>query len=359
MQDSWEIAAAACGEQALNDLASAMRDYCVAPLHLPQWPAESQVGKKYRACCVQVGERLGRLPVDWVENLQRQLPQYFSDVLSEAIMQHAIWESYHDFRPSELNAKPHDDRVFVEHPDLKSRLDGDGLLQLDGMDAQPAAVFYKHSALHYHPLLRRHFTSGINADLIQTLISAAELRGNLLRIAIDSEHLMPASEFTPTLEHDHWYGPPLSERVLDDPHVLDTTMHADPESGLMHEYPCLFVRWQLDKEGRKVVQIEELSEHGGAFRGGYRLLRYLHAIRDIDHGHFVHCDGAVRAYDAQAYALRSQKSVVTGRESATRYRKLFRLDGVITTAEWSTIVARWFNHNRLASEYLESLGAPT
>jgi hypothetical protein len=50
---------------------------------------------------------------------------------------------------------------------------------------------------------------------------------------------------------------------------------------------------------------------------------------------------------------------VTGRESAGRYRKAFRLDGDIETDAWNNIAARWFRGNRLVKEYLDSLSAPT
>lgn len=117
----------------------------------------------------------------------------------------------------------------------------------------------------------------------------------------------------------------------------------------------MFVDWRLDKEGRKVVQIEELSDHAGAEQAGLRLLRYLHAIRDIERGIFIHCDGAVRAYTPEQYEDRKSKLYVTGRPSASRYRKLFRLDGLISTETWSNVTAQWFRHNRLILEYLQEL----
>lgn len=83
-----------------------------------------------------------------------------------------------------------------------------------------------------------------------------------------------------------------------------------------------------------MVQIEELCEHQSARQGGLRPSRYLHAIRDTKRGVFVHCDGAVRGYTEEEYALRAQRAYVTGRQSASRYRKLFRIDGAITASEW-------------------------
>lgn len=108
----------------------------------------------------------------------------------------------------------------------------------------------------------------------------------------------------------------------------------------------------MDKDGNKVVQIEELSDHPGSYVGGYRVLRYLHAIRDICTGVFLHCDGAVRAHRPDEYEVREMRDFITGRASSSRYRKLFRVDGTIATDDWRNITAQWFKHNRLILEYL-------
>lgn len=168
---------------------------------------------------------------------------------------------------------------------------------------------------------------------------------------------MPTTAFSEYFEHDFWFGPPLSPSALDNPYELGVTVHGDPRSGLTHEYPRLFVDWSLNRDGNKVVQLEELSDHRSSDQAGLKLVRYLHAICDIRRGVFVHCDGAVRAYTPQQYASRAQKQFVTGRESAARYRKVFRLDGDIETNAWSHIAARWFRGNHLVGEYLQSIAS--
>jgi hypothetical protein len=93
----------------------------------------------------------------------------------------------------------------------------------------------------------------------------------------------------------------------------------------------LAIRRLAARQGRPEGRaIEELSEHGSAEQAGLRLLRNLHAIGDIEGGVFIHCDGALRAYTPEEYDKRKNKSYVTGRASASRYRKIFRLDGVIS-----------------------------
>lgn len=291
-----------------------------------------------------------------IKRLSESLPSDLLGVpVAGALLEETVSELYSAFRPGELSPPSREDRVFRQHPDLLDRVDEDGLLDLAGLDARPSTIIHEGSALHYHPLLRRHFTSHVNDGLVQTLLTIGGDRANCLRVAVDADHLMPAAEFRPYFERDFWFGPPLSRDALDDPRAVGVTVHGDPEQGFLHEYPRLFVDWRLNKEGRKVVQLEELSDHHSASRGGFRILRYLHAIRDIQRGVFVHCDGAVRAYDAPAYARRVERMFVTERQSATHYRKLFRVDGVITTDQWSNVVAQWFRHNHLVIEYLASI----
>jgi hypothetical protein len=352
---SREAVVSACGDEALAELVRAMRDHNIPPINLPLQTGDGETGGLYQACLLALEAALANLSSADLDFLRVQLPWHLEgEELGEALLQDATSSRYFEFNPSELDSIPIRDRVFRQHPDLKSRLDGDGLIYTAGLDARPSTIFHGGSALHYHSLLRRHFTSHINDSLIQTLLSV-ERPTNVLRIAIDPEHLMPATEFRASFEKDYWFGPPLSHDALDDRNAIGVTVHGDPKTGLTHEYPRLFVDWRLDKEGRKVVQLEELSEHPSAARGGLRLLRYLHAIRDIENGVFIHCDGAVRAYDDQAYCVRTEKQFVTGRESATYYRKLFRIDGEIATNEWSNIVAQWFRHNTLVTEYLASI----
>ncbi len=345
-----------CGEAALNDLATALRDRALPPIFLPPGEDDGAAHTLYHQCLAGLEADLLLRSPEELERLSETLPSDLVGVpIAGALLEETVSELYLAFRPGELSPPSREDRVFRQHPDLLDRVDEDGLLDLAGLDARPSTIIHGGSALHYHPLLRRHFTSHVNDSLVQTLLTIGGDRANCLRIAVDAEHLMPAAEFRPYFERDFWFGPPLSRDALDDPRAVGVTVHGDPEQGLLHEYPRLFVDWRLDKEGRKVVQLEELSDHDSASRGSFRILRYLHAIRDIERGVFVHCDGAVRAYDTPAYARRVESMFVTGRQSATHYRKLFRVDGVITTDQWSNVVAQWFRHNHLVMEYLGSI----
>ena len=186
----------------------------------------------------------------------------------------------------------------------------------------------------------------------RVLIAVGTREGNQLRLGIDDRRICDVSDLSHIIEEDYWYGPPLTEERLDDPYVVGLTVHEDPEGeeGL-RGYWKFFAYWRMNGETEKVVQMEEVVGEAEGTVGPYRVLRYLHAIRDIRQHHFIHCDGAVRAYDAKAFEERKHDDMPT-RIQANRYTKVFRVDGEISTQEWSDIVAKWFRHNILAREYL-------
>jgi hypothetical protein len=257
-------------------------------------------------------------------------------------------------------------RVFSALPSLRDLVDDDGLLDCTALAVTDQTILVDGHSLHYHQLLRRHFTSHINDSLIGTLVECASSGAARLRLAIDDRRLQAAADFSEYMEKDYWYGPPLTSEWLDNPYTAGRVVHENPAGDDSWDgYRRFTALWHGAEAGHKVVQMEELvtSASSDAFGVSYRkdcpyvLLRYLHAIRDIETGVFVHCDGAVRAYDEAAYATRIEEDLPPSTR-ATRYRKVFRLDGRIETDTWSEIVARWFRHNQLALEYLKTLSEP-
>ncbi len=81
----------------------------------------------------------------------------------------------------------------------------------------------------------------------------------------------------------------------------------------------------------------------------------MHAIRDTSARAFVHCDGAVKAYDPAAYP--TAQSAFRLRDKSSRYRKVFRLDGEFPAVAWSAVTMQWFRGNPLIKEYFADGGA--
>ena len=66
---------------------------------------------------------------------------------------------------------------------------------------------------------------------------------------------------------------------------------------------------------------------------------------------FTHLDGAIRAYELDAYAERLRtKMQHTGK--AAHYRKVFRLDGPIPDDDWYQLVVMFYRQNEMVAEYL-------
>lgn len=264
-----------------------------------------------------------------------------------------IWNSYFEIAESSMSVPSPGSRVFEHVPELLNEIDDDGLVDVSKLDARPYGIFAGNYSLYYHQFLRRNFTSNTNVDLTIPLLQAAGSGDIYVRIAIDEERIRYRNEHREIIERDHWYGPPLDDRRLDDPNVVGETIHGNTKLNSLYPYIALSSRWKREKGNDKSVEIEEhVSLPHTNLPSNYVFARYLHAIRDTSRHHFVHCDGAVQVYRKAEYPHRV--SDFRNRNSV-RYRKVFRLDGNITTDSWADIAIQWFRGNNLILEYLSQL----
>ena len=283
--------------------------------------------------------------------------------IAKAVLQMATSPGYFEIPDGLLGVPSKSSRVFSALPNLAERLDERGLLHLAGLRATPRAVFIDGYAHSYHQLLRRGFSSHVNDALLEYLLRLGRENGLQLRAAIDERRLRLSKHYREWLERDYWYGPPLTEGALDSDDRTPTTLvhrwadNDDPRR-IFDSSEQFALRLTCDG-GIRTVEAEELvvSERGGS-NSPFVLVRYLHAQRDVSRRQFIHCDGAVRAYLPDVYARRRlvQGFPQSDGEAPTRYRKVFRADGDISTNEWSQIVALWFRGNHLALEVLGQLG---
>jgi hypothetical protein len=341
----------------LGQLVQQLLDCAYPPVFLPP-PSGHDLGRIYEDCRQSIEVALDAEPSDARRAMCEALPWHLQDGdLAQGILEVITQGPCMAIPESLLSPPATDSRVLSALPSLKERLDDDGLLDCADLAADDWSIRLADKSLHYHQLLRKHFNSNVNYQLIEELRRVGSRPGNRVRFAIDERRLAPAGSLFRVIEKEYWYGPPLSVAWLDDPRKVGRAVHAvaDP-SKVFGAYWKVFAVWYIDSDGRKVVQMEELVGDSAPRYGPYRLLRYLHSIRDMAAGRFVHCDGAVRAYDGAAYASRAMEEMPP-ETRATHYRKVFRVDGVIETDEWSRIVAFWYGHNRLATEYLSRLGA--
>jgi hypothetical protein len=257
-------------------------------------------------------------------------------------------------------------RVMSAMPQLTGRLDEDGLLDLTGLDASGYGVVVDGRMLHFHQFLRRGFSGNMNYRLINLLLKIGARPGNMVRIAIDERRLTNPDEMRWVFEEDYWWGPKLSDAWLDNRYTDPIpTVHRYEEGNarLLLGYEAFFAHWRINGKVEKVFQAEELTTLDEETRpttmiAGFTPLRYMHSIRDIEAHRFIHCDGAVRGYNPDTLSIRRAEEMPTA-TTAAYYRKVFRVDGTITTEEWSQIAAGWYRGNGLVAEYLAALdGAP-
>lgn len=354
-----EFLRSALGETRMDGLVQAMLDQGVPPIFL----SHAEGGLRER---LDQAETLVREVVDSLDRSSRAELESLADPvlrgrdLPGELVELGTSRRYFALPQSIFQPPREDSRVLSRLPQLVEFLDDDGLLRLDGLQATGDSVMVDGFAVPYHQLLRRGFGSGINADLVSTLIRAGSVDGNEVRIAIDERRLASQAEHWSIFEKDYLRGPPLTPERLDDRNEVGVTVHWYPDrTTLLEPYSSLQVAWRMQDENLKVLQMEELVDidhHRVTFAENDLVpVRYLHAIRDIDAGTFVHCDGAVRTYRRHEYEARSDGRFPPETPAAHR-RKVFRIDGRIDTSDWSDITARWFRHNELALEYLSSLG---
>jgi hypothetical protein len=339
---------------AYDDLLSVMLDLAVPPIFLFADTRPRLIAARDRA--VAAIEAWQQADPVTVAALVERVPEVLrTETSAQALLESAPWQEYFAVPPSTFGPPQADSPVLAAVPELTERLDDDGLIDVTGLDARPHGLFVGGYSLHYHQLLRRSFGSNIHYGLIATVLATAGRLPARARLAVDERRLRLESEHEELEERDYWHGQQLSESFLDDLNATGETVHGDPHGGqsLWSPYAAISVRWTSDPP-LKTVQIEEYLPLKVGEEAPWVLARYLHAIRDTAAKAFVHCDGAVKAYDPSTYPL-SQRDF-RRREKSARYRKVFRLDGEFSVEAWSALTAQWFRGNQLVLEYLAGQG---
>lgn len=336
-----------------DELLTVMLDVDAGPIFLFSDDRSRVVDVRERVCAVV--RAWAEAEPSEVQELVDRLPQvlHLPDV-TQTLVEAVGWIDYYDLPNAELGLPTRTDTLYSTKPGLAELLDDDGLLFVEGLEATPHGIFYEDLALHYHQLLRRGFGANVNYDLVGAILGTASRQPAKARLAIDGRRLRYRSEYQKIEERDAWYGPPLTNEALDDPHLVGETVHGDPELGksILNPYVATSFRWTKDGQ-QKTVEIEELIPISEGSTGPV-LVRYLHAIRDTNAHHFIHCDGAVKAYDRSSYPRSIDAFAARGK--GLHYRKVFRLDGEIDTEAWSWVTSLWFRGNQLVLEYLAGLG---
>ena len=349
------------GEEGLDELVAAMLDFEVFPIFLwARQPAE--VAEKASSLADALRPHLeGRDEVgaNLVEKMSRAL--VFDRDPAKGLLELATSPQFRHIPASLLRPPSRDSKVLQALPWLDDHLDNRGLLTVSGsMDPQPDVVFIGEWAIPYHQFLRRGFDARVNDALVVELLRLRE-KGATVQVAIDERRMYPRQHYRRVLEFDFWGGPHFTEASLDDParRGADIRWHGWPSGAEL-------LPWELDEHASvrtaldgtlRTIEIEEVTRPSLVRDSDVQLVRYVHALRDIERHVFTHVDGAVRFYDRDVYEGRRSARWPDGpsNEPLGR-RKVFRADGSIGTSDWCEVVTQSFRGNRLVLEALAELG---
>ena len=248
-----------------------------------------------------------------------------------------------------------DSVVLSAYPELKDRIDSDGLLHIDdALRLFDGGIEYKGHILHYHQFLRRGFKSNPNFDFLGRFIRCYhQTKGrNGFRIAIDHRRIMPKEYYMHIGEHDAWFGPPFDRGKLDDPNAVGLTVVKRIRPSLFDLFGTKLDRTEFywsHKDGVKTFEVEEMSSESKCF-DSYYLNRYVHSERDVNLRVLRHFDGAVKVYLKDDYSQRMATQLPKELKSHKKV-KLFRIDGDVDIDEWIELICLFFKSNEMLIEY--------
>lgn len=246
--------------------------------------------------------------------------------------------------------------VLDVYPELREKLDDDGLLRIDSsLRPFDGGIEYKGHVLQYHQFLRRGYSSNPNFEFLARFCRYYFESGatNSFRIAIDHRRLMSKKFYRQMSERDTWFGPPFDRKKLDDPAEVGTTVvgRARPSVfDLTNKLDRTELHWK-HKEGMKTFEIEEVSSSDYLF-DSYCLNRYVHSERGIQRQYTRHFDGAVKVYAGDTYQRRLDTHMPRA-EKCLRKIKLFRIDGHIDEEQWINLICFFYRDNEMLIEYFD------
>ena len=221
----------------------------------------------------------------------------------------------------------------------------------------------------FHRNLER-YNLGLSDGFLRSLSNFVAIHPDAsIRIRISCDTLVEASAFEMAITLAQIRGPigvsptKLQSNSFPKNPYGDVTEHlwVEDESGEIPLAQRLFpvdrfqVKWSRDGHV-KVCEAEELVlPHNSTAKDDAIIFnRYVHARWDTTKGVFCHFDGSIRGYSHQKYPSRLSSDIKQSKDLSDCYVKLWRLDGEIPFESWADLMARYFQGNNLATEYLES-----
>lgn len=260
--------------------------------------------------------------------------------------------------------------LYPELFDLTSELvDRDGLTDyralVTRMKCLQPGVFLdpeRGLVLFAHRFFRRSLShlNKLNDYFLASFELAAEESSLNPRLRLDPDLLGHEETVLHLMEREYWHGPKFSDDVVSI--KPGSSEHKASERVRYFEGVDKTHFWWKKPEARdqgggtevgyRTFEVEELIENvsGGLFDERYGC-RYAHAEFSPAVSAITHFDGAIRAYPAEAYLERIEKTIDrAGKHS--EYTKLFRFDGSLPVQRWKRLLSDFYKGNPLIPEYL-------
>jgi hypothetical protein len=248
-------------------------------------------------------------------------------------------------------------------------VDKDGLVDYSALLARTRqvepGVFHEPRQdllLFAHPYFRRSLSraNSLNAYVLRSFDAAAATSKAQARLRLDPDLIGVPDSVSHVIELEYWGGPKFDEDLGKIPSGVTEHKNDDPER-IYSQIDKTQVWWKPPEDRRdaeggafqvRTLEVEELIDapSPGLAADAFDC-RYAHAEFHMAEGCISHFDGAIRAYDSEAYLERIGFRIDRAGKHAA-YTKLFRLDGAIPTADWKRVFSDFFRGNRLIPEYL-------
>src|SRR5215212_618812 len=255
------------------------------------------------------------------------------------------------------------DPVFQAHEELYRGLTRDGLLTLHAHHipetwlGSTTAFCFGDTAVFPHPDLVPM------RELLDALIGLIDNPRLRISVALDPFRFQPVAEVQCSLMEDYWSGIKLTDGNLDslDAHDVGvSTFHAAGKQTEAQKFfnPMLgtWFDWARRGDDRTdpvkrlyVREVRPTHDRHGAELPAIKN-RELHSERNTATRCFTHVDGKIARYATSTYqACSANPRGDTG--SPTYARKLWRVDGPMSDAEWCELVGCHFRGNELIGEH--------
>lgn len=222
-------------------------------------------------------------------------------------------------------------------------------------DADKGLVVFAHRFFRRSLSQKNKLNDYFLQSFHQTVVEFSQLTP---RLRLDPDLVGHPATVRNLMELEHWHGPKFSDDI-ESIRAGASEYKASNRTRFYEGVDRTHFWWKSPEtrevDGKPVLyrtsEVEELIENasGGLEEDKYGC-RYTHAEFSPAESAITHFDGAIRAYQAEAYFERIDAQIDrAGKHS--EYTKLFRFDGPLPVERWKRLMSDYFRGNPLVPEY--------